>query len=166
MRRSPLSIVLLALLGCQHSPVKSSQSATDDASGDPAPAAGFADVEAVSWSSADGTTSFSVTIRSPDVDCSRYADWWELLAEDGSLVYRRILNHSHATEQPFERSGDPIKVADDAQLIVRGHMNDAGYGGVAFSGSVAKGFAAAPEIGAEFAASVEKQEPLPEECWW
>ena len=69
-----------------------------------------ADVQAVSATGEDGAWVFSVTLLSPDVDCSRYADWWELVDPNETLVYRRVLNHSHAEEQPFERSGDPVDV--------------------------------------------------------
>ena len=127
-------------------------------------AARFADVVAVAWTGSEGAWTFTVTLRSPDVDCKQYADWWELVSPEGQLVYRRILDHSHPDEQPFARSGDPVDVAQDQALVVRGHMNGAGYGGVAFTGSMASGFAADPAITATFAAALAEQEPQPEDC--
>lgn len=50
-------------------------------------------------------------MRSPDRDCGLYADWWEVVGEDGRLLYRRILMHSHPDEQPFTRPGGPVAIA-------------------------------------------------------
>jgi len=128
-------------------------------------ASATADVEAVSVSGSEGSFSFNVTVRSPDRDCSQYADWWEVLGEDGALLYRRVLNHSHPDEQPFARSGSPIPVAGDQVVIVRAHMNPGGYGGAAMKGTAGGGFEAA-EVAGDFAAGVEATAPLPEECWY
>jgi hypothetical protein len=122
------------------------------------------DVEAVIVTGDEGAYTFAATLRSPDVDCDQYADWWEVLTPEGGLVFRRILDHSHAHEQPFTRDGGPVKVAATDSLIVRGHFHPTGYGGAAMKGSVAKGFVAAPEIGADFAAGVEGKDPQPKKC--
>ncbi|MCK7579497.1 MAG: hypothetical protein MZV65_29830 [Chromatiales bacterium] len=120
-----------------------------------------ADVLAVQASGAPGAYQFNVTIRSPDTGCARYADWWEVLSEDGRLLYRRVLLHSHVGEQPFTRSGGPVPVQPGTVVWVRAHMNPAGYGGRALRGSVMAGFTAA-ELPADFAAGVAGQAPLPE----
>jgi hypothetical protein len=132
----------------------------DGTNGDPL----FADVEAVDATGDAGAYTIAVTLRSQDVDCDQYADWWEVLTPEGSLVYRRILDHSHPHEQPFTRDGGPVEVTATDPLIVRGHFHPTGYGGAAMSGTVAKGFVAAPEIGKDFAADVESQKPQPKGC--
>jgi len=122
-----------------------------------------ADITAVVASGAAGAYTFSVTVSSPDTGCDQYADWWEVLDEEGQLLYRRVLLHSHVGEQPFTRSGGAVAVAVGQIVWVRAHMNTSGYGGVAFKGSVQDGFVAA-ELAAEFAAEVVEQEPLPFGC--
>ncbi len=109
-------------------------------------------------------SSFSVEIRSPDLGCSQYADWWEVVTPGGELVYRRILAHSHVDEQPFTRSGGPVEVGAEDTVIVRAHMNPGGYGGRALRGSASAGFSADPSITASFAADLATAEPLPSGC--
>lgn len=121
-----------------------------------------ADVEAVTVSGEAGAYTFSVTLRSPDTGCDQYADWWEVLGEDGSLLYRRILAHSHVDEQPFTRSGGPVDIQGDTPVFVRAHMNTTGYGGTVFAGTVDGTFAEATDLEAQ--AAVETQDPLPESC--
>ena len=110
-----------------------------------------------------GSYSFSVTVRSPDTGCDQYADWWEVVTPEGELLYRRVLFHSHVGEQPFTRSGGPIPVRPDETVIVRAHMNTAGYGGVGLRGSVATGFIG-KELTSAFAPDVGDQEPKPQGC--
>ena len=110
-------------------------------------AAAGADVEAVSVSGSEDAYNFSVTLRSPDTGCDQFADWWEVLSEDGALLHRRVLLHSHVDEQPFTRGSGPIAVAADDVVLVRAHMSNTGYGGVVFRGTPAGGFEAAEEIG-------------------
>lgn len=126
----------------------------------------LANVLSVSVSGQEGAWVFAAEVLSPDVDCSQYADWWELVAPDGSLVYRRILNHSHATEQPFVRAGDPVDVDETTVLVVRAHLHPAGYGGQALRGSLAGGFTPDPTVDAAWHADLAERAPLPTECWY
>ena len=122
-----------------------------------------ADVIAVQISGQAGLYQFNVTVRSPDLGCKQYADWWEVVSEDGKLLYRRVLLHSHVDEQPFARSGGPVPIQPDTVVWVRAHMNTGSYGGAAFKGTVKTGFTKA-EPPANFAPALAKQQPLPEGC--
>jgi hypothetical protein len=122
-----------------------------------------ADVISVSVSGNPNDYQFSVGIQSPDTGCNQYADWWEVLSEEGSLIYRRILAHSHVNEQPFVRSGGPVPIAADDVVYVRAHMHPGGYGGAVFKGTVQDGFQEVM-VSADFALEVEAQDPQPEGC--
>ncbi len=129
------------------------------------PAGSQVDATAVSVSGSPGDYDFAVTLLSDDVDCTHYADWWEVVGADGSLVFRRILNHSHPDEQPFTRDGGPVEVDADDELWVRGHLNDLGYRGQVLHGSVSGGFSAdTPPAG--FGDGLDEEPPLPEDCWY
>ena len=122
-----------------------------------------ADVTAVTTSGRPGSYDFHVTVRSPDTGCSQYADWWEVVSNDGRLVYRRTLLHSHPVEQPFTRPGGPVEIAADEPVIVRGHMSTGGYGGEALEGSASGGFREA-QLPEAFAADLESADPQPPPC--
>ncbi len=122
-----------------------------------------ADVISVQASGQPGAYQFNVGIRSRDLGCAQYADWWEVVSTDGKLLYRRVLLHSHVDEQPFTRSGGPVPIQLDTVVWVRAHMNTGGYGGIAFMGSPKTGFIQAmPD--AKFAADLARQAPLPSGC--
>jgi len=142
--------------------VEAGEPGADDAAG--LPSAGVvADVTAVSASGEAGAYQFSVTIRSPDTGCEQYADWWEVLDEDGNLLYRRILTHSHAGEQPFTRSGGPVPIEADRVVIIRAHMHPYSYGVTVFKGTVEDGFVETI-LAQSFAIDLETVEPLPTSC--
>lgn len=122
-----------------------------------------ADVVGVAASGAPGAYRFQVTISSPDTGCDRYADWWEVLSEEGDLIYRRVLTHSHVDEQPFERSGGPVKVQPDQLIFVRAHLHPTGYGGKAAQGTVTSGFEPT-RLASDFASAAAQLQPLPEGC--
>jgi len=122
-----------------------------------------ADVVSVQARGTPGAYQFEVGVRSPDTGCRQYADWWEVVSEDGKLLYRRVLLHSHVGEQPFTRGGGPVPIQADTTVWVRAHMNTSGYGGKAFKGSPKSGFAQA-ELVPSFAAALATQPPLPDGC--
>lgn len=106
---------------------------------------------------------FDVTIESPDTGCDQYADWWEVFTPDSVLIYRRILTHSHVTEQPFTRSGGTVEVGADDFIYVRAHMNNLGYGTQVFSGNVREGLEL-DSLQTNFAISLSETDPLPQDC--
>ena len=122
-----------------------------------------ADVLSVEVSGSPGAYTFSVEIRSPDLGCQQYADWWEVIDADGYLVYRRVLAHSHVNEQPFTRSGGPVEIDVETPLWIRAHMHPAGYGGLVLQGSVLDGFTPAA-LSPDYASDLETSPPLPGEC--
>ncbi len=124
-----------------------------------------ADVTQVSVSGSDGAYTFSVTLRSDDTGCPQFADWWEVLDEEGNLLYRRVLLHSHVDEQPFTRSGGPVNIDANTTVIVRAHMNTTGYAPQAqlMRGTPTTDFQPfqPPQ---NFAANAETLPPLPTNC--
>jgi hypothetical protein len=155
MRRSLAGFVCIASCVAAPGAVRSAEPA-------PRPS-GLADVLQVEPRGSSGSYLFLVTVRSPDTGCDQYADWWEVITPAGELVYRRVLEHSHAKEQPFARSGGPVPVQEDQEVIVRAHMNRAGYGGVALRGTALGGFERAP-LAPDFAGAVARRDPLPRGC--
>ncbi len=129
------------------------------------PAAGTenADVLSVGVTGESGAYQFAVQVASPDSGCERYADWWELVTEDGQLLYRRILLHSHVDEQPFTRSGGPVAVEPDTVLWVRAHLHPDGYGGSTLRGTPRSGFEPV-SIPAGMFSELENIAPQPEDC--
>jgi len=123
----------------------------------------FADIISLEVSGDPSAYRFSVGVRSPDLGCEQFADWWEVIDEQGNLLYRRILLHSHAGEQPFVRSGSPVPIAPEDIVLVRAHMHPSGYGSVAFKGSILTGFQEI-ELSPDFASELESTPPLPEGC--
>ena len=123
----------------------------------------YADVINVSIRGVANNYTFSVTLSSPDKGCKQYADWWEVISENGDLVYRRILGHSHTNEQPFTRSGGKVKITANQTVWIRAHMNNNSYGGITFKGSKSSGFNQA-DMAEGFALDLEKAQPLPDGC--
>ncbi len=142
---------------------ESAPTATSVAITPPPNASALADVTDVFVSGSTGAYGFSVTVESPDTGCDQYADWWEVLSEEGHLLYRLVLLHSHVNEQPFRRSGESIDITRDDKVIVRAHMNTGGYGGIAMAGSFETGFSEM-SLPSDFAEDVETQSPQPPDC--
>ncbi len=123
----------------------------------------LADVTTIEVQGAPQAYQFAVTIASPDTGCEQYADWWEVITPNEDLIYRRILAHSHVQEQPFTRSGGPVQIGPDQEVIIRAHMHPGGYGGQAWQGTVTNGFEKV-ELDPDFAPQLQIEAPLPEGC--
>lgn len=79
---------------------------------------------------------FSVTIKHPDTGWDHYADGWDVVLPDGSVVkpaggeFTRTLVHPHVDEQPFTRSQSGVKIpAGVKRVTVRAHVIPDGYVG-------------------------------------
>lgn len=80
--------------------------------------AGEADVVAAeARQAADGSWSFSVTVRHADTGWDHYADAWEVRAPDGAVLGTRTLLHPHVDEQPFTRSLGGVAVPDGVTTV-------------------------------------------------
>lgn len=98
----------------------------------PRPAnAGEADVvgaEAVQ--DGEGTWRFQVTVRHADAGWDHYADRWEVLAPDGTILAVRELAHPHVDEQPFTRSLGGVEIPPEIDTVrLRARDSAHGYGG-------------------------------------
>jgi hypothetical protein len=74
--------------------------------------AGEADVLAASVQrTGDGIYRFDVTVEHADSGWDHYANKWEIIAPDGSVLGTRELLHPHVDEQPFTRSLSGVSIA-------------------------------------------------------
>jgi len=92
--------------------------------------AGEADVVDVAVTPDNGGYHFEVTVRHADEDWKHYADRWEILAPDGTVLATRVLHHPHVNEQPFTRSLGPVAIPGNiTEVRVRAHDSVHGHGG-------------------------------------
>ena len=93
--------------------------------------AGEVDVEKVTASKdRDGIYSFSVTVRHADTGWDHYANKWDVLGPDGTVLGTRILYHPHVDEQPFTRSLRGVAIPDGVKKVrLRAHDSVHKYGG-------------------------------------
>ena len=79
---------------------------------------------------ASGIFHFDVTVRHDDSGWDHYADGWDVLAPDGTVLGTRTLYHPHVDEQPFTRSLSGVAVAETiSEVTVRAHDSVHAYGG-------------------------------------
>ena len=80
---------------------------------------------------ATGAYRIDVTVQHADSGWDHYADRWDVLAPDGSMLGTRTLLHPHEHEQPFTRSLSWLVIPADIKTVtVRAHDSVHGYGGV------------------------------------
>ena len=83
------------------------------------------------------TWTFHVTVEHPDAGWEDYADGWDVLTLDGTVLkpdpespFTRLLLHPHVDEQPFTRSQGGIVIPEGVmQVRIRAHDLVDGYGG-------------------------------------
>lgn len=94
-------------------------------------AAGEADVVGVEvHKTGERTYRVDATLRHADAGWDHYADKWDVLLPDGTVLGTRTLHHPHVEEQPFTRSLGNVRVPAGVDRIeVRAHDSVHGYGG-------------------------------------
>ena len=91
----------------------------------------------VATETAANVWSFSVTVAHPDTGWEDYADGWDVVLPDGTVLlpnssnsFTRLLLHPHENEQPFTRSQSNIQIPSDVtEVTVRAHDLVDGFGG-------------------------------------
>lgn len=84
-----------------------------------------------------GTWTFHVTVRHPDTGWEDYANGWDVVTPDGTVLktnpddeFTRVLLHPHENEQPFTRSQSGLDIPEGVtQVTVRAHDIVDGFGG-------------------------------------
>ncbi len=90
--------------------------------------AGEADIVGVEAARAsDGTWSFDVTVSHDDEGWDHYANRWDVVTPDGTVLGTRTLLHPHETEQPFTRSLRGVSVPDGVVSVTL-RANDSVHG--------------------------------------
>lgn len=87
--------------------------------------------------SGENSWRFDVTIAHPDTGWEDYADGWDVVLPDGSVIkpdpdspFTRLLLHPHVNEQPFTRSQSGIVIPANVSVVtVRAHDIVDGFGG-------------------------------------
>ncbi|CCQ33101.1 conserved hypothetical protein [Halorhabdus tiamatea SARL4B] len=107
-----------------------------------------ANVVGVEFESTDSGVSFDVSLNHDDSGEEGYANWWQVEQLDGTQLGRRELLHAHAN-QPFARS-ETIEIPEDVScVVVRGHDQTHGYGGLAMLISLTSGERTSIDQGSE-----------------
>ena len=83
------------------------------------------------------TWTFHVTVEHPDTGWEDYADGWDVVTPDGTVLkpdpespFTRLLLHPHVGEQPFTRSQNGIVIPTGVtEVRVRAHDLVDGFGG-------------------------------------
>lgn len=77
-----------------------------------------------------GSYRFDVSVRHADEGWNHYANKWEVVAADGTILATRTLLHPHENEQPFTRSLSGVKIpAEIKKVTIRATDSKHGAGG-------------------------------------
>lgn len=77
-----------------------------------------------------GTYDFHVAVRHGDTGWDHYANIWQVVGPNGTILGERVLLHPHVNEQPFTRSLTGVSIADGIESVsVRAGDNVHEFGG-------------------------------------
>ena len=77
-----------------------------------------------------GIFDIDATVQHSDEGWNHYADKWDVLDENGTVLATRVLHHPHVDEQPFTRGLSGVKIPEGVTAIsVQAHDSVHGYGG-------------------------------------
>ena len=92
--------------------------------------AGEADVIKADFRQNNNSYNFSVTISHKDTGWKHYANRWEIISKDGTVLGTRVLHHPHVNEQPFTRSLSGVEIPENSKIVtIRAHDSVHKYGG-------------------------------------
>ncbi len=92
--------------------------------------AGKADVLEATASKSGDSWNVSATVRHADEGWKHYANTFQVLAMDGTVLGTRVLVHPHVDEQPFTRSLGGVQIPSGTTNVrVRAGDLVHGYGG-------------------------------------
>jgi hypothetical protein len=78
-----------------------------------------------------GTYRFDVTVAHGDEGWDHYADAWDVVSPDGTVLGTRVLLHPHENEQPFTRSLSGVAIPDGiTEVTLRARDSVHEYGGL------------------------------------
>lgn len=85
-------------------------------------------VDAKATQQSPGVWRFSVTLEHADTGWEHYADRWDVMTPDGTLLGTRTLYHPHVNEQPFTRSLGGVKIpASVTSVMIRARDSKHGF---------------------------------------
>ena len=128
-------LMLMLFLGCGDEVVEDPNAGVRKT---PAKVSGDANVtEVFAREETDGTWTFHVGVTHKDVNWYDYADGWNVVLPDGSVVkpdpfsqFTRALRHPHVEEQPFVRTQKGIVLPEGVDKVtIRAHDKKHGWGG-------------------------------------
>ncbi|MEE9313331.1 MAG: hypothetical protein V3V02_01660 [Rhizobiaceae bacterium] len=93
--------------------------------------AGEADVTAVKITKAsNGTYGFAVSVLHKDEGWDHFANKWEVVAPDGTVLATRVLAHPHVGQLPFTRSTSGVTIPSGVnEVTIRANDSVHGLGG-------------------------------------
>ena len=73
---------------------------------------------------------FTVTVRHADEGWDHYADAFEIVSPDGTVLGTRVLAHPHVNEQPFTRTLSAVAIPEGVtEVVIRARDSVHGHGG-------------------------------------